>query len=96
MAPHDVIAGLARYGPKGRSNFFYNPTTGTLEIRADARAKIKKTLLRDARRLKLRLYLRYMFLYFGLLRLELAKFRVKCRRGVAQAACLIIGFFTNS
>jgi hypothetical protein len=92
---HNVIAGIAAYGPKGRSNFVYDPATGTLKVRPDRRLEIEKALLRETRRLKLRLYLHLATLQLRLFMAQLTELRIKCWRCVLQTLCLVIGFLDN-
>jgi hypothetical protein len=88
VAPQDIVLGRTANWRQIRSNFFLNPTTGTLEVRPDARLKVKNALLRETRRMKLRLYMRLALLYF-------AQFSIECRRHCLQMARLIIGLIAN-
>jgi len=47
-----------------RSGLVYNPATGTLEVSADLRHKVRKAIAAELRALKLRLYLSLAKLYF--------------------------------
>ena len=80
LAAHDIALIRPRHGQQRRSNFILNPATGTLETAPDAWAVIKKALLRAARRLKLRLYLGFAFLYAEKFRLQSASLTLQTSR----------------
>jgi len=67
----------ARNGLQRRSGIFLNPATGALEITPGLRLKARKALLREARRMNLRLKLRLADLYIRKFLLGIQSARVK-------------------
>jgi hypothetical protein len=63
--------------PQAGHRFAVNPATGTLEIAPAYRDKAAKALIREVRRMKLRLYLTFARLY-------LQKFVLECRSATAR------------
>jgi len=57
-ASRDVVCGLARHRGERRPNFIVDPATGAKQITVEGHIKARKALLREVRRMKLRLHLR--------------------------------------
>jgi hypothetical protein len=62
---------------KDCDRFVFDPTTGTVQIAPAYRDKFAKALIREVRRMKLRLYLTFARLY-------LQKFVLECRGATAR------------
>jgi hypothetical protein len=65
VTPHSVIGDW----PEGSRLFFFNPASGAVEVRIEARAKVARSLNRSARKMKrsvLLLQLRLQIEYFAL------------------------------
>jgi hypothetical protein len=85
-APENIVPASTADRRQRRSSFFLDPATGALEIRPDAGAVIEKALMRELNRIKLRIYLRFAFLYFE-------KFGLQCRAWALHQARLISRLF---
>jgi hypothetical protein len=71
VAPKKIFGSCASpNGGQRGSLFVFNPTSGTLEVRADLRLKVEQALRAEARRFQLRLYLRLAGLYISQLSLQ--------------------------
>ena len=78
IAAKQVVAGIAGDGRKRGTKFIIDPATGALELPADLRLKVIKSLRREARGLQFRAYL-------SLPRLYVCKLGLKCRYAVIGA-----------
>jgi hypothetical protein len=86
IAAEDVVLPAGRYGPEGTSNFFLNTATGAMKVRPDAWPIVEKALVREIKRIKVRLYFRFALLYFE-------KFSLQCRARALHSFGLIFGLF---
>ena len=77
LAPQDIFPPIAGDGRQRRSIFFFNPATGTLDVRPDERAKACKAVMREVRRIKLRLYLQSLSIKIAKLTLQMRSFVLK-------------------
>lgn len=84
IADEDVDVLSPKYGPQGRSCLVLDPATGTLIVRPGAERKIEKALMREAKRIALRLQ-RKAFL------LKLMEFRIECRAAYLRAQRYLLG-----
>jgi hypothetical protein len=71
-------------GAHVRPRFAINPATGALEAIAEFRLEARKALIREVRRIKLRLYLDYLYLRFG-------KLAPQGRGAIVGLACDLAG-----
>jgi len=88
---------MSRAAPDGsqyRSRFVLNPATGALEIPPDLRLKARKAIIREVRRMKLRLYLTQARLYFELLFLK-AKSATLSMPGQFSGYCRNLGDYRH-
>jgi hypothetical protein len=71
MTPEKVFsAGAPADRPQGGSRFMVDPTTGALIVSPELDLKIRKAILREVRRMKLRLYYSLACLYLHKFALE--------------------------
>jgi len=73
------------YRRKNRVRFVLNPATGALELPIYFRAKVRKSLRREARRIQLRLYFRFLGLCLGKIALE-------TRNAMLLTRCYLSGY----
>jgi hypothetical protein len=74
IAPQQVTGNR----PEGSLLFFFNPASGAIEVRTDARDKVARSLVRHARRMK-------RSLFFLKLRLQVEYFSLYARRAAFVA-----------
>jgi hypothetical protein len=75
-------------GAHVRPRFAINPAAGALEATAEFRLEAGKALIREVRRIKLRLYLDYLYLQFG-------KLALQAHSAIVGIACHLAGYFPD-
>jgi hypothetical protein len=75
-------------GAHVRPRFVIDPTAGALEATGEFRLEARKALIREVRRIKLRLYLDYLYLQSG-------KLALQGRSAIVGLACHLAGYLPH-